>query len=295
VTDAAGNKSEETIYHGEALKVENIALTVGEQKSLTVKHAIYGEASEQDVTTQATFSVKNEAVATVSADGKITGVSAGETTMKVTYKGLEKTVAVKVVTSSGSGAPVVLTPEAVQSPISFVDVKGHWAESYIKKAALLGIINGYKDGTVRPNASLTRTQAVSMIVRALGLETNKQAPFKDIDRYAKATQAEIAAAYHYGIIKENDGKFRPGNKVTRAQLALMLQRAYEVKSGKQYKVNKTAPFSDFGEYNQETIHAISMLYELHIVDGSNGKYMPTKPTTRAHIAKMLINFLEEIE
>ena len=49
----------------------------------------------------------------------------------------------------------------------FTDISGHWAEQYIKKAAALGWINGYSDGTFRPDEYITRAEAVTLINRML--------------------------------------------------------------------------------------------------------------------------------
>ena len=227
----------------------------------------------------------------------------GEYVLRATYKNIQSEIKLQI----GDGeaplpgpahgpTPTLGNPPAPASSVPvFRDVQAHWAASYIQKAAALGMIKGYEDGTFKPNAQLTRSQAVSLIVRGLGLETDEKSPFTDISKYAAETQAEIAAAYKYGIAKGNDGAFRPNDKVTRAQLALMIQRAYEAKTGKKYEASKVAPFNDFGGYNQETINAISMLHELKIVDGNNGQFLPTQPTTRAHIAKMLVNFIEGLE
>ena len=85
------------------------------------------------------------------------------------------------------------------------------------------------------------------------------------------------------------------NKVSRAQMALMLYRAYTYKTGINYTAAKQAPYSDFGSYDAETVNAISMLYELGIATGSNGKYNTGDPTTRAHAAKILVNYFEELK
>ncbi|WP_432363785.1 S-layer homology domain-containing protein [Sporosarcina sp. UB5] len=190
--------------------------------------------------------------------------------------------------------PDSTNPDPVK-PVTFTDVSNHWAELYIQKALQMGIFKGYQEGTFKPNHELTRAQAVSLIVRTLGLETDEAAPFDDIDKYDEETQAEIAAAYKYGIIKGNNGSFNPADKVTRAQIALMIARAYEYKIGETYKRTATAPFSDYGNYNEEAIHAISMLYELDIISGYEGKFMPQNPTTRAQAAKMFVNFAELLQ
>ena len=50
---------------------------------------------------------------------------------------------------------------------SFTDIKGHWAEKYIERAAELGWIKGFEDGSFRPDTYITRAQAVTMINRVL--------------------------------------------------------------------------------------------------------------------------------
>ena len=49
----------------------------------------------------------------------------------------------------------------------FPDAAGHWAEAYIRLAAGNGWIEGYPDGTFRPNQSITRAETVTMIDRVL--------------------------------------------------------------------------------------------------------------------------------
>lgn len=50
---------------------------------------------------------------------------------------------------------------------SFTDIKGHWAEKYIERAAELGWIKGFEDGSFRPDTYITRAQAMTMINRVL--------------------------------------------------------------------------------------------------------------------------------
>ena len=107
-------------------------------------------------------------------------------------------------------------------------------------------------------------QAASIIVRALGLTAKGTAPFADVTSFAEATKGEIAAAYEAGIIKGNNGLFKPNDKVTRMQLALMLARAYAYKQGQAYASSQQAPFSDITQYNDESKQAVAMLYAFEL-------------------------------
>lgn len=268
----------------------------------------------KDVTKNATYVVADEKVVTVK-DGLVTAKAAGTTTITITYED-QKPITVNVTVTNpapnpGNGGgggyipsppttptkPDPVKPDPIKpepaTPVTFTDIPaGYWAELYIQKAVQMGIFKGHNDGSFKPDNQLTRVQAAALIVRALGLQTDEAAPFNDIGAYSKIAQAEIAAAYKYGITKGHNGKFMPSDNVTRGQIALMIARAYEYKTGKAYTPTTNAPFSDIGNLNEETVNAISMLYELKIIAGSNGKFMPQEPTTRAQAAKIFVSFAE---
>ncbi|MFJ7841539.1 S-layer homology domain-containing protein [Lysinibacillus sphaericus] len=206
------------------------------------------------------------------------------------------TVAIKAIDAAGN--------ESVQSPtatfttgskVQFLDIENHWAKEFIQKAAERGMMKGYADGTFRPEQNITRAQAAAMLVRSLGLTTTSKAPFTDIASYDAETQSEIAAAYAHGLVKGADGKFNPSQPITRAQLALMMNRAYEKQFNQTYVVKNQTPFTDITSYNDETKNAITMLYELGIVAGSEGRFSPEAPTKRSHAAKILVNFSERLK
>ena len=54
-----------------------------------------------------------------------------------------------------------------QGTQTFTDIEGHWAQAYIERAAELGWIKGFEDGTFRPDTYITRAQAMTMINRVL--------------------------------------------------------------------------------------------------------------------------------
>ncbi|MBW7461089.1 S-layer homology domain-containing protein, partial [Paenibacillus sepulcri] len=60
-------------------------------------------------------------------------------------------------------------PEAT-AEVTFSDIAGHWAEAGIKQAAANGIIDGYSDGTFKPNGEVTRAEFAVMMARMLNLQ-----------------------------------------------------------------------------------------------------------------------------
>ena len=65
------------------------------------------------------------------------------------------------------------------SGISFSDTGGHWAEREIKRAAALGWVQGYADGSFRPEKLITRAEAITIINRMLGRDCLHEDSFLD--------------------------------------------------------------------------------------------------------------------
>ncbi len=229
----------------------------------------------------------------VYVNGKLAStVTADTTEMTLTdlTENTDYTITIKAIDAAGN--------ESVQNPtaafttretIRFTDTANHWAKEYIQQAAEAGMMNGYPDGTFKPNQNVTRAQVASILVRSLGISTQEKTPFTDIAKYDAKTQSEIAAAYAHGIIKGADGKFNPARPVSRAELAVMIERAYEQQFKQPYIVQGSSPFTDITSYNAETKHAITMLFELGIVSGDGQKYSPAASTTRGQAAKIMVN------
>ena len=80
----------------------------------------------------------------------------------------------------------------------FTDISGHWAEDYINRAATAGWINGYADGTFRPNAYITRAEAVTLINRMLDRAPDANHLLADMVRWPDNPET----AWYYADIQE---------------------------------------------------------------------------------------------
>ncbi|KAB2336752.1 SH3 domain-containing protein [Cytobacillus depressus] len=89
------------------------------------------------------------------------------------------------------------------------------------------IITGYPDGTFKPKANVTRDEAITMVGRAIKLNGEKRATsFKDVkvDSYASGY---IQSAVERGILSA-EANFRPKDKMTRGEMALWLEKAFQL-------------------------------------------------------------------
>lgn len=177
---------------------------------------------------------------------------------------------------------------------TFSDISGHGAESYIRLMANTGIMKGYEDGMFKPNAQMNRIQIISVIARTFELKNENLVPFVDIQSYSLDTRNEISAAYEAGIVKGYGEYLKPNDKVTRAQLALMIARGYANLTGESYVPTKATSFTDIANYDQETQNAIALLYDYELAQGvGEGKFAPGSYVTRAQAAKILAGLLED--
>ena len=103
-----------------------------------------------------------------------------------------------------------------------------WYYDAINRCAAAGILNGNGDGTVTPEAPITRERAMVMPARALGIEPIRK---PDLTKYTDAAQvsayaeASVRWALQAGLLTGvGDGRLAPRSGATRAQLAVLLQR-----------------------------------------------------------------------
>lgn len=126
------------------------------------------------------------------------------------------------------------TPFQAQAAIQFSDVGKHWAKNEIMYLSDRNIIGGYPDGTFKPNEPITRSQAASMLIKALKmpLTENTSVAFKDVSKKSPYYQI-LATVNEKGILRGDNGYMRPGEKTSRAQMAAILRRAFDMPLDKQ--------------------------------------------------------------
>lgn len=108
-----------------------------------------------------------------------------------------------------------------------------WASEAIEVVNDEGIMTGYGDGTFGPDRSLTRAEAVTLILRIkLNIEDNYNGvpQFPDIVQGAWYDRAVGIAANNGWVKGHDDGNFYPGNHLTRAEFAAMMQRAFDLET-----------------------------------------------------------------
>lgn len=172
---------------------------------------------------------------------------------------------------------------------SFADVSpADWAYSVIKEMAAKHIIAGDREGRFAPKREVTRAEFVTMLVRALGLKAEGLSSFADVDS-SKWYSGDVAAAFAVGIVKgDSTGKFAPESRITRQEMATLLVRAYELRSGSKAPAGSLPAFADAGKIDSWAKEAVTAAGSLGFITGTpDGFFMPQTNATRAECAKVL--------
>lgn len=148
--------------------------------------------------------------------------------------------------------------ETVSGKSSFADVSSkEWYSSYIGYLEKYDVINGYTDGTFKPDASVTRAEFVAMTVRYYDLfnyvnKTGNTVKYTDVSNSYWA-YSDIAFAKNIGWLNGySDGSFRGDNDITRAEVVTVVNRATGRVADKEYvkdNFTKLNRFTDVTDSN----------------------------------------------
>lgn len=182
---------------------------------------------------------------------------------------------------------IPVTVKKDESP--FVDIPGtHKYYPIIKYLYDQEVIAGYADGTYRPANTLKRIDAALLLVRSLKLNTTnvQDVSFADIPKTYRFYK-EVAAITNAGIIsgKQNGTMFDPNAPLTRAEMAVILQRAFKLQGSAEM------PFTDVPK-ESFAYEAVSSLYAKKITEGYGTLYKPADSVTRIQYAMFLYRTLQ---
>lgn len=181
-----------------------------------------------------------------------------------------------------------LIPDVVQP--KFNDISNHWANSYIEKLAQSEIINGFEDGSFRPDASITRAEFSKILATVLDVTGSGTNSFVDINE-ADWFSSYVTALAEHGIITGYDGMFMPARNITRQDMAVMIYRGIK-SAGVEKEVINSLNYTDAQRISEYAREAVALLTELGLLTGSDGCFNPLNTATRAEAAAIFSRVLD---
>lgn len=173
----------------------------------------------------------------------------------------------------------------------FSDVpQDHYAEEKIYYLADRDILNGVGNNKFGMNMDIPRWQVVLLITRAnnTSLENRPDPDFSDVSKDYKYYK-QIAAAVDEGLFAgTGNNEFKPNKTMTRAEMAVVLQRLYEFPES-----TSATPFTDLtAEWYRDSV---TRLYNAGITEGINEagtKFGPRNTVTREQFAVFMARAME---
>ncbi|MBE0448263.1 MAG: S-layer homology domain-containing protein [Actinobacteria bacterium] len=175
---------------------------------------------------------------------------------------------------------------------NFPDVSpGDWFYTYVVRLVTVNVVNGYPDGTFRPQGNITRAEFAKMTILAIGERpSTASSSFRDVANIYWA-KGYIERAKELNIISGYpDGTFRPAANISRQEIAKIVMLA-----------GKSSPATSFrADFRDMPSSLWSWPYilkakDLGIISGyPDGMFRPFNFATRAEASKMVAELLDAI-
>ena len=198
-------------------------------------------------------------------------------------------------TPTPTPTPTISTPTITPTPTpevpQFTDVNGNWAKKAIMDMAKAGVLSGYGDGTVKPNANATRAEFITFIVKLMKVEAKTTANFSDISTSAWYMKYLSAAVDKGWVNGRTDRTFGPNDTITREEAMRIMSRVID-----SLGIKYTVDISVLDTYKDSILvvakNDVAKLVGLGIIKGSNGFLNPNARITRAEICTILERIME---
>ena len=183
----------------------------------------------------------------------------------------------------------------VDKNIVFTDLENAaWAEKDIVSLAEKGIINGYEDGTFRPENYVSREEFLKMLVIAFDMvDETAKCSFDDV-QMQEWYYPFIASAVKYNITQGTElTKFGIGQNITREQAATFVSRVlyfygYAEENGNRIIKEVGTHFADHKKISEYAEAAVYTMKNFGIISGfPDNEFKPEISATRAEAAKII--------
>jgi hypothetical protein len=174
----------------------------------------------------------------------------------------------------------------VQAQPVLSDISGNWAAKSIQTLFTKEVINGYPDGSFKPDQPITRAEFAKLVARAYNYQPASQGYFSDTSgNWAKTF---ISSVINHKVMNAfPDGTFKPQEQLNRAQIATMLTRIIQLGKPEE-KYNKwPTSFTDVPADNW-AFQNIAIANKLGLFPPSyKSEFHPNQLVTRAESAWMI--------
>lgn len=188
-----------------------------------------------------------------------------------------------------------VTPKPTSEPSKkdkISDIENHWAEEYITRLHTNGIIDGYEDGSYKPDKPLTRAELVKMLISAFGETSEYTGGFTDVnsgDWFSGYVGAAVKKDFISGY---DDGSFKPDNCVTREEAAVILTREYESLNSLKSQGTDLSIYTDSSDISDWAYNYMMKAVDYGLIQGTDSRRIePKSDFTRAMAAAVIYRMM----
>ncbi len=178
---------------------------------------------------------------------------------------------------------------------NFLDVPASfWASQVIKDLYSRSYINGYPDGSFKPDNNISRAEFIAIMNKMLKLSTYRpvQADFKDVSS-SDWFYESVENAVHSGIVKGYGREFLPDQEISREELATILVNALAKKDQVQTNMKEKSSFTDDASVSNWARGYVIVAAQQGLINGyPDQRFNPQGKASRAEACSMIINFLK---
>ncbi len=222
--------------------------------------------------------------------GAAAGQAAGQESLVV------QLVAVDTRTGGVTGQLVTIP---ARTGASLSDLEGNWAEADVEALLAQHLVAGYPDNTFRPDAPITRAEFVVLLAGALGWSGNGNATEPGAVNLSDAipnwAMQAVNCAVQEGLVQGYpDHTFRPDAPITRAEAAVLLDKALQLFTPNAGHASSLTPsWDDWAQIPAWAQASVSQLYNAGIIAGRTPQeFAPSGFLTRGEAAAAVNHLLE---
>ncbi len=213
----------------------------------------------------------------------------------------------------------LLTSVVSVSAASFSDVENDptvsWAKPYIDEMSERGYIKGYEDGTFKPNNTISKTEALLLLSRMIGVNDDSFADSVDnavkeyssvLSSYSTNYAKEISFLLYNGVLEEDelDNYISTSNKnvaLKRYEAAILLTKLLGAEQEVLANAFVSSSYADTPEIPDSARAYVEYVKEMGIMQGMGNNedgmplFSPNTSVTRSQMAKMLCSLIDVID
>ena len=177
---------------------------------------------------------------------------------------------------------------------TFSDIEYHWGKNVVEEMAKKGIVNGFPDGTFKPDEKVTREQFAKLLVETLKItDYTTNVEFEDVEE-SRWSKDYIYRACKYLTGYKNNGKyfFKPTESTVREDVAVAVVQAKGLQNEKP-DYTLLNQFSDSGEISKDIRKYVAIAVKNGVMKGKGGYFDPQGSLTRAEVSQLMYNVLEK--